>query len=85
MLVQRGKDLTNVETVIGTGGPIIFCLNPEEVLSYTLFDDRNPHNLKPKHPAFHIDSKYILYAMGLLAKVDPAKALAIMKKYIVGV
>lgn len=82
VLVQRGKDLTEVGAIIGTGGPIIFSRDPKQILKHTLFDGRNEHSLKPKHPTFYVDSKYIFYAMGLLARVNPQKALSLMKKYI---
>jgi uncharacterized protein (TIGR01319 family) len=82
MMRQRGKDLTEVGIVIGTGGPIIFSRDPNEILKHSLFDERNVYNLKPKHPDFYIDDKYILYAMGLLSKVNPREALSLMKRYI---
>lgn len=82
MLTQRGKDLTEMGIVIGTGGPIIFSRDPKEILKHSLFDERNVHSLKPKHPDFYIDNRYIFYAMGLLSKVNPRKALSLLKKYI---
>lgn len=83
LMVQRGKDLTDVGAVIGTGGPIVFSKDPQKILNHTLFNDRKAHILKPKHPNFYLDNHYILYAMGLLSKVDPKKALSLMKKYII--
>jgi uncharacterized protein (TIGR01319 family) len=82
MLTQRGKDLTEVGIVIGTGGPIVFSRDPKEILKHSLFDERNVHSLKPKQPDFYIDNRYIFYAMGLLSKVNPRKALSLLKKYI---
>ncbi|VBB06516.1 protein mutl [Lucifera butyrica] len=81
--VQTGKDLTAVETVVGTGGVIINNPRAEEILNGVLFDPAEPAVLKPQAPAFLIDEKYIMAAMGLLAEEHPDIALRMMKKYIV--
>ena len=81
-LVQHGKDLTNVKTVIGTGGPIIFSGNQREILERALFQDENPFILKPKDPIFYIDEQYAIYAVGLLSQVEPEKALNLARKYL---
>ncbi len=81
-LVQHGKDLTEVKTVIGTGGPIIFSGKCREILSHALYQEENPFILKPKEPNFYIDSEYILYAVGLLSQIEPKKALSLAKKYL---
>lgn len=81
-LVQYGKDLTNVKTVIGTGGPIIFSGDCREILSHALYREENPFILKPKNPVFYIDAEYILYAVGLLSQVEPKKALSLARKYL---
>lgn len=81
--VQYGKDLTELRTLIGTGG--IFAYNPhaEKVLEKALFNASNPFCLKPRSPDFYIDLNYILYGIGLLSDVEPAIALRIAKKYLV--
>ena len=81
-LVQHGKDLTNIGSVIGTGGPIIFSGNHREILEHALFQKEDPFILKPKDPKFYIDEHYILYAVGLLSQVEPGKALNLAKKYL---
>ena len=81
-LVQQGKDLTGVKTVIGTGGPIVFSNCRREILERALFREENPFSLKPKNPAFYIDGQYILYAVGLLSQVEPGKALSLARKYL---
>jgi uncharacterized protein (TIGR01319 family) len=73
--VQRGKDLTLVKTVIGAGGPVAFSAG-------AIFRPEAANILKPKAPKLYIDQKYILFAVGLLAQSDPAKALRIIKKYL---
>jgi len=82
ILLQHGKDLTHVKTVIGTGGPIIFSAFPREILEAVLFQPENPFVLKPKTPRLYLDEQYILYAVGLLSQVDPKKALLLAKKYL---
>ena len=82
ILLQHGKDLTHVKTVIGTGGPIIFSANSRQILEGVLYQPENPFVLKPKNPRLFIDEQYILYAVGLLSQVDPKKALLLAKKYL---
>ena len=81
-LVQHGKDLTGVRTVIGTGGPIIFSPDPREILRRSIFREDSPFSLKPRNPAYYIDDQYIMYAVGLLSQVLPEKAFGIAKKYL---
>jgi len=82
ILVQHGKDLTQVKCVIGTGGPIVFSSKPRQILEGALFQPENPSILKPKEPGLHIDEDYILFAVGLLGQVEPGKALSIFKKHL---
>jgi uncharacterized protein (TIGR01319 family) len=82
ILLQHGKDLTQVKTVIGTGGPVIFSPAPRRILEGALFQPENPFILKPKSPALLLDTQYILYAVGLLAQAVPQKALLLAKKYL---
>jgi uncharacterized protein (TIGR01319 family) len=81
-LIQHGKDLTAVKTVIGTGGPIIYSNYHEKILESTLFNEADPLTLKPIEPDFYIDVDYILYAVGLLSQVEPKKALELARKYL---
>lgn len=82
ILVQHGKDLGNVKCVIGTGGPIVFSAEPGRVLRKALYSAEKPDILKPKHSKLYVDKEYILYAAGLLAQVDPGRALTLMRKYL---
>jgi uncharacterized protein (TIGR01319 family) len=82
ILLQHGKDLTGVKTVIGTGGPIVFAADPRRILEGVLYQPGNPFILKPKIPRLFIDEQYILYAVGLLSQVEPVKALLLAKKYL---
>jgi uncharacterized protein (TIGR01319 family) len=81
-LIQVGKDLSNVNTVIGTGGPIIHSSSPREVLSAVLGGPNDPNPLKPLSANFYLDADYIMYAVGLLAKTEPTVALRIAKKHL---
>ena len=78
--LQSGKDLTEIKTFIGTGGPVLNTIDKTAALSQCLFERENPTQLKPKNPDFFLDSKYILAAMGLLAEKYPRAALRIMKR-----
>jgi uncharacterized protein (TIGR01319 family) len=81
-LIQHGKDLTQVKSIIGTGGPVIFSGNRRKILEHALFREENPFILKPRDPEFYIDEQYILYAVGLLSQVEPKKALNLARKYL---
>ncbi len=82
MVVQTGKDLSRVTTVIGTGGPIIHASRPAEILQGVLNASRNGNLLKPQRATFYLDEHYIMYAMGLLARSAPGPALRTLKKYL---
>ena len=73
--VQTGKDLSAVGTLIGTGGVLAQGENPAATLAAGLADPAQPQSLKPKAPALLLDSEYVLYAVGLLAAIDPEAAL----------
>jgi uncharacterized protein (TIGR01319 family) len=81
-IVQRGKDLTQIKLLIGAGGPVAFSPDPKKVLEGALFQWDRPAILKPKEPKMMLDSKYILFAIGLLAQSEPVKAFNIIKKYL---
>jgi len=82
---QFGKDLTEVKMIIGTGGIFAYGRDPLAVLEGVLFKPENPFSLRPKDPSFFIDKKYILYSIGMLAEIEPEKALRIAKKYLLKV
>lgn len=80
MFMQTGKDLSNVKTVIGTGGPIIGKDYAAEVLSGAKYDPAVSESLRPKEPEYYIDRKYVFAAMGLLSELYPETALKILKE-----
>lgn len=80
--MQFGKDLTEIRTVIGTGGIFTYGRSPEKVLEGALFSEANPTSLKPKKPELYIDEQYLIYGVGLLSEFAATKALRIAKKYL---
>lgn len=81
-LIQVGKDLSEVHTIIGTGGPIIYSSSPIDILSGVLGDPEGTNPLKPRSADFYLDADYVMYAVGLLAKSHPLAALRIAKKHL---
>lgn len=81
--VQHGKDLSGVRKVIGTGGPVVHSVDPGSVLAQACFDQQEPDVLRPLHPEFLVDSKYIFAAMGLLSSAYPEMAFDILIKELV--
>ncbi len=80
--VQTGKDLTQINCLIGTGGVIVYHPNPAVLMKGALFDQSRPTVLKPMHPKVLVDKEYIMAGMGLLAEIRPVAALRMMKKYL---
>ena len=78
--VQTGKNLTNIERIVITGGSLIHTEHTEHIASYALYDEKEPSSLKPKKASVLVDRKYIIAAMGLLGEHYPETALTIMKK-----
>ena len=75
--VQHGKDLSQVDAVIGTGGAVVSSADPRAVRAAALADASEPLSLRPKAPRLLLDAHYLLYACGLLATVEPEAALEI--------
>lgn len=78
--LQEGKDLTQVEKAVITGGSLIHAPRAAEIARSLLYDLSEPASLKPKQAEILLDKEYILSAMGLLAQHAPDTALKIMKK-----
>lgn len=79
---QYGKDLTELDLIIGTGGVLINNNSASEILRASFFDESNPTVLAPKSPKVMLDKKYLLSAIGLLAGVDSEIAFEIAQKYL---
>jgi len=80
--IQRGKDLTRTECVIGTGGVFAYGRESRRILQRACFDPKSPESLRPLEPVFFVDESYILFAIGLLAETSPSKALRVMKRHL---
>ena len=77
VVVQRGKDLTDVSAVVGTGGVLAASGQPDEILEMALAESGDPFSLKPCKPRLLQDRNHVLYACGLLAAADPEAALTL--------
>lgn len=77
--VQRGKDLTRLKAVIGTGGVIVASPDARGLLSAALGDARAPQALTPRAASLYLDRHYLLYAAGLLAECEPAAAFRLAR------
>ena len=82
---QRGKDLSDVKTIIGTGGVIVNSENYSEILKAAQFRPDDLNSLKPRSPKLYLDKSYILSSMGLLTMIDKNMAIRMMKKYIIDI
>jgi uncharacterized protein (TIGR01319 family) len=81
--VQRGKDLSRVGAVIGTGGALAGSADPAAVLRMALADAAEPMALRPRTPRLLLDREYLLYACGLLQSVAPQAALELALGHLV--
>jgi uncharacterized protein (TIGR01319 family) len=81
--VQRGKDLSRIDAVIGTGGALVASPDPRAVLRMALADASEPLALKPRSPRLLLDREYLLYACGLLQSVEPQAALELALEHLV--
>jgi len=77
-----GRDLRGVKWVVGVGG--FFTHQPpvegRRVLAEAFA--RPGYSLLPENAAFRLDSDYLLYAVGLLSRSCPDRALTFAKKYL---
>jgi uncharacterized protein (TIGR01319 family) len=79
--VQRGKDLTKIDTFVATGGIFTYGRRIEEILRAACASEKRSNSLRPIYPErLLIDKDYILFAIGLAAEIDAEKALKIMMK-----
>lgn len=78
----EGKDLSGIHKIVGTGGPIIHSSDPIRVLEQALGQPGEEIFLLPKEAEYYLDEKYILYAIGLGAKVNKRSAMHIAKENI---
>lgn len=77
--MQDGKDLSEVERVIGTGGVLVNSREAQSILTGIERTESAPLELRPKHPRYFLDGQYVLAPMGLLASEHPREAIMILK------
>jgi uncharacterized protein (TIGR01319 family) len=82
VMVQAGKDLTEVPTLIGSGG--IFAHNPFADRIITGTAEGANGVLRPTRARVVLDRDYVLYAIGLLAESHPAAAFALFEQHLLG-
>ncbi len=76
-IVQTGKELGSLATLIGTGGILAHGQDAAAALAAGLADPAEPPSLKPKNPALLVGSGYVPFACGLLAEKEPDAALTL--------
>lgn len=79
VFVQTGKDLSRVETLVVTGGPLIHTNRTAEIAEKAFANPAQPMSLRPKRARILTDHYYILAAMGLFSEKYPDSALTILK------
>jgi len=83
--MQSGKDLSDVKTIVMTGGALLHSSNQKELAKYALYNEKEPFSLRPKRARLYSDKSYIMAAMGLLGTYKPKSAIEIMKKSVLPV
>lgn len=80
-LVQRGKNLTGIRTVVGTGGILVNGEDPGAILRHIeAVPAEAGRILLPEKVNVLLDRDYVLFAAGLLRAYDEDAALAMMKQ-----
>ncbi len=79
MTITRGKDLTTVDWIIGTGGALTRLPIGETVLQGLNQAESSPQ-LFPRFGKVLLDKNYIMAAAGLMSDIYPKAALALMKE-----
>lgn len=79
--VQEGKNISQIRTVVGTGGPLVHSGNPGEILRRVCrHTAKETEFLLPDSADFYLDKQYVFYAAGLLKAHDDDLAFTIMKR-----
>jgi uncharacterized protein (TIGR01319 family) len=77
--VAEGKDLTNVQYIVGTGGALTRLPHRIELLK-TLLKGQDPTKLVPQADAkILIDNDYIMASVGVISQKYPEQALELLK------
>lgn len=77
---QVGKNLTEIKTVIGTGGVIVNHENPKKLMQMICLQKGESEDLLiPRTISTLVDKDYVLFAAGLLSNINEEIALTILK------
>lgn len=76
--VQIGKNLTDITTIIGTGGILVHNDAPGAILKSALITDKDKNILLPHNADVFLDTDYVLFSAGLIRDIDEDAALEIM-------
>ncbi len=79
MYLQKGKDLSRVKYILGTGGVVV---NNDGIVEHILFNNEKITELRPSDCKILIDSGYIFSSLSLMSVRYPNIALRMMKKYL---
>lgn len=82
--IQRGKDLSGTQYIIGTGGMLTRAEDLQRILSSCRASPAHPLSLLPLNPQELQDKNYILYAAGLLAERYPSVAKKLVEESLSG-
>ena len=82
-ILQYGKDLSNVATVIGVGGVLARGQHARFALQGVLSEHGVDNVLCPTKPRFLVDGSYVLYAIGLIAQAHPSVAFKLAQKLLI--
>ncbi|MCI2425154.1 glutamate mutase L [Candidatus Acetothermia bacterium] len=85
VFLQRGKDLSQVKKIIGTGGILVHHQSPQDILAGAIRPSGEKTLLTPLAGEFFLDKEYIMAAAGLLAKEMPKTAFNLLNRYLVAV
>lgn len=78
--IAEGKDLTNLQYIIATGGALTRLPNRKQIIQEML-NKKDDLLLKPKSKTIIlIDNHYIMAALGVLSKKYPQSALKLLKQ-----
>ncbi len=78
--VQYGKNVSQIRTVVGTGGPLVNSDHPGGILrSVCRHTAKETEVLLPDAAEFYLDKRYVFYAAGLLRQFDDEAAFSIMR------
>lgn len=77
--IAEGKDLTQVETIIGTGGALTRLPNRINILKQISESGKGNELLPSKEAKILIDTQYIMASLGVMSKKYPEEALKLLK------